>query len=147
MKIVAIASAGGHWIQLLRLVTAFEGHEVVFMGTNSSFAETVPEHTFVAIPDGNRWNKWKLVLLGIKIGRKILQINPDVIVTTGAAPGLMAIIVGKLMGCRTLWIDSIANVESISLSGRVAVYFADRVHTQWEALAGSRITYAGSVLT
>jgi hypothetical protein len=58
------------------------------------------------------------------------------VVTTGAGPGLMALAVGKLVaGSRTVWIDSIASVETMSLSGRLARFVADAWLVQWAHLA------------
>ena len=57
-------------------------------------------------------------------------------VSTGAAPGLMALAVAKLVaGSRTVWIDSIANSERLSLSGRLARPVADAWLVQWPHLA------------
>jgi UDP-N-acetylglucosamine:LPS N-acetylglucosamine transferase len=147
MKVLAIASAGGHWTQLLRLLPAFEGKEVVFISTHKSFAETVEGYPFHAVPDANRWNKLRLIQMGASVLRLVFIIKPDVVVTTGAAPGLMGIIAGKLIGAKAIWIDSIANVEKISLSGRLALLFADRTYTQWPELANPKIHFSGNVIS
>jgi hypothetical protein len=69
------------------------------------------------------------------------------VVTTGAAPGYWAIRFGKLIGARTIWIDSIANAEELSMSGRLASKVADVCLTQWPHLDGEHgAQYAGSVL-
>jgi hypothetical protein len=44
------------------------------------------------------------------------QFKPNIILTTGAAPGVLAVIVGKLRGPKNIWVDSIANVERLALS-------------------------------
>jgi hypothetical protein len=41
---------------------------------------------------------------------------------------------GRLLGCKTIWVDSIANVDELSLSGQQAGRFADLWLTQWEHL-------------
>lgn len=146
MKIIGIASIGGHWVQLLRVTLAFKDAEVVFVSTNPDFATTVPGKKFYHIADGSSWNKFKLIKSFWNAFSIVLKEKPDVIITTGAAPGLMGLIAGKFLGSRTVWIDSIANVEKISLSGRIASQFADRVYTQWPDLASSRFMYAGNVL-
>lgn len=146
MKIIGIASVGGHWIQLLRVTLAFKEEELVFVSTKPEFSTTVPGKKFYHIPDGSSWNKLKLIKSLWNAFRIIEKERPDAIVTTGAAPGLMGLMAGKLMGIKTIWIDSIANVEKVSLSGRIAVMFADRVYTQWPDLASSKILYAGNVL-
>ena len=61
--------------------------------------------------------------------------NPDVIVSTGAAPGYFAIRFGRLLGIKTIWIDSIANAEELSMSGQKAGKHADLWLTQWKHLA------------
>lgn len=146
MKIIGIASVGGHWIQLLRITVAFKDEEIVFVSTNRDFACMVPGRKFYHIAEASRWNKAELLRSFWHAFNIVSKEKPDLIVTTGAAPGLMGLMAGWLLGVRTVWIDSIANVEKISLSGRIASRFADRVYTQWPELASSKVIYAGNVL-
>lgn len=147
MKIIAIASVGGHWIQLLRLKHAFDGHDLQFISTKQSFSDTVPGHVFHAIPDANRNGKMGILKAFREVYKVMRKVKPDVVITTGAAPGLMGLAAGKLVGAKTIWVDSIANVEKLSLSGQIALKFADRVYTQWPDLATSKIIYAGNILS
>lgn len=147
MKILAIASAGGHWVQLLRLTPAFLNEELSFMSTNPNFGATVKNYKYYTVPDANQWNKLKLIYCFFKVLKIVILQHPRVIITTGAAPGLMGIIVGRLIGAKTIWIDSIANAEKISLSGKIAGYFADRVYTQWANLATDKVFFNGNVLS
>jgi UDP-N-acetylglucosamine:LPS N-acetylglucosamine transferase len=71
--------------------------------------------------------------------------KPDAIITTGAAPGLICVFAGWLLRRKTIWIDSIANVNRLSLSGRIAALFVSRVYTQWQHLATDKIHYAGDI--
>ncbi|MFQ5805354.1 MAG: hypothetical protein ACE5I3_02760 [Phycisphaerae bacterium] len=66
---------------------------------------------------------------------------------TGAAPGYVGLRLGKLLGAQTIWIDSIANVERLSLSGERIARHADLWLTRWPHLARSdRPSYLGGVL-
>ena len=65
----------------------------------------------------------------------VLKERPDVVISTGAAPGVVALRVGKWIGARTVWVDSIANVEEMSLSGRRVRHFADLWLSQWPEVA------------
>jgi hypothetical protein len=77
----------------------------------------------------------------------MLRVRPDAVITTGAAPGYFAIRLGRLFGARTVWIDSIANAEEMSLSGQKVRHHADLWLTQWEHLATpDGPQYLGSVL-
>ncbi|MCW1401090.1 hypothetical protein OKA06_01630 [Novosphingobium sp. MW5] len=79
--------------------------------------------------------------------RVFRQFRPTTVVSTGALPGLFFIVMGKLAGATTVWVESIANSERLSLSGTVASYIADSFFVQAEHLAdGKRRIYAGSVL-
>ncbi|MEO5979827.1 MAG: oligosaccharide biosynthesis protein Alg14 [Chryseolinea sp.] len=146
MKVLAIASAGGHWVQLLRLIPAFEEQSIIFVSTNKNFSESVAGHEFYCVPDGNRWNKVKLMYTGLCVALVIFKVWPTTIITTGAAPGLMGIIVGRLIGAKTIWIDSIANVERMSMSGRIALWVAHKCYTQWPHLANNKVIFNGNVL-
>ncbi len=146
MKVLAIASKGGHWVELLRLLPAFAGMEVVFVSTAKDLADTVPDQKFYTVPDANRWNKYKLIQIFFLVFRIVYKERPKFIISTGAAPGLLALAAGKLMGIRTIWIDTIASAERLSLSGRLAMKFVDRVYTQWPELSGPKVIYAGNIL-
>ena len=155
-RILAVASGGGHWIQLQRLRPAWDGMDVTYVSTKpgahlvlakDAKARGQPEPRFIVIPDANRWQKLRLLWLLAKLALILLRYRPDVIVTTGAAPGYFALRLGRLMGARTIWIDSIANAAEMSLSGRLAKPYADLWMTQWPEVAeidGAR--FEGAVL-
>ena len=77
----------------------------------------------------------------------LLRERPDVVISTGAAPGYFGVRLGKWLGARAVWVDSVANAEEPSMSGEKSGGFVDLWLTQWPHLAregGPR--YLGSVL-
>jgi UDP-N-acetylglucosamine:LPS N-acetylglucosamine transferase len=146
-KVLAVSSGGGHWVQMLRLGPALAPHDVTFVTVSESYRTDVPGRRFIAVNDATRWNKFGLLLLAARIAWIILRERPDVVISTGAAPGYFAIRLGKLLGARTMWLDSMANAEELSLSGAKAGRFADGWFTQWSHLAReSGPVYAGAVM-
>ena len=146
-KILAIASGGGHWIQLLRLRPAFLGADITYASVNAALAEDVGGQRFYRFPDANRQQKLALLTQVFRIAWIVFRVRPDVIVSTGASCGYVAIRIGRLLGARTLFIDSIANAEQLSLSGHMACRHANLMLTQWPHLASSEgPKYEGSVL-
>lgn len=135
-RVLAIASGGGHWVQLLRLRPAFEGARVTYVSVRRSYASDVPGQRFMAINDATRWDKVGLVKMALKLLWIMLRVRPDVVVSTGAAPGYFAIRMGKVLGARTIWLDSIANVEAMSMTGVLVKDHATLWLTQWPHLAG-----------
>jgi hypothetical protein len=146
-RVLAIASGGGHWQQLMRLQPAFKNQDAVYVTTNPAYAVDVPGSDLFVVMDANRDEPWKLIRAAFQVLLRIVKIRPDVVISTGAAPGLFAIILGRCVGARTIWVDSIANAEVVSLSGRVALKFAHVVLTQWPHLAeADGPHYEGSIL-
>lgn len=146
-KLLAIASGGGHWVQLLRLRPAFEQCDVVYASVRQAYSDDVPGSSFVQIPDATRWGKLRLIWMAIRVGLLIARLRPDVIVTTGAAPGYVALRVGKMFRAKTVWLDSIANAETLSLSGKKVRRYADLWLTQWRHLETERGPFfSGSVI-
>lgn len=134
-KIMLVSSSGGHWVQLNRLLPAFDGHELIFVTTEAKYKETIKESKFLIVPDASRWNKFRVVYLALVMLLHVLIVRPDVVISTGAAPGFFAIFFGKKLGAKTIWLDSIANVEKLSMSGQKAEKYSDLWLTQWEHLA------------
>lgn len=109
--------------------------------------EMEPGERFAVVPDANRWSKLRLAWSAARIFLTVVRHRPNVVMTTGAAPGYFAIRFGKLLGARTLWIDSIANADELSMSGQLAMKVADCVLTQWPHVAANdRPEYRGAVL-
>lgn len=145
--VLAVSSGGGHWVQLQRILPALEGLELVVASVEPSASEPSGVVRSYSIPDATRWNKFGLVKLAWRILSILLRERPDVVISTGAAPGYIALRLAKILGARTIWVDSIANVERLSLSGQKVRAHADLWLTQWEHLADEQgPQYHGSVI-
>jgi len=133
-RIVLAASAGGHWVQLLRLRPAFEDFQIDYIST-LPFDEKELNGKLHVVTDANMSEKLKAMKMALQVFWVLLKVRPKFIVTTGALPGLASIAIGRLIGAKTIFIDSIANAEKMSLSGKGAKYFAHVWLTQWPDLA------------
>jgi UDP-N-acetylglucosamine:LPS N-acetylglucosamine transferase len=147
-RVLLIASGGGHWVQLCRLRAAFADCDTQFVTTLSGTSAPIGDRPVIVVRDASRQEPLQLILLAARLFRLMVAFRPDIVVTTGAAPGLIALQVGRLFGARTVWIDSIANAEELSLSGKLAGRVADLWLTQWEPLTASHpgLQYYGRVL-
>jgi UDP-N-acetylglucosamine:LPS N-acetylglucosamine transferase len=145
-RILAIASGGGHFVQLLRLRAAWEGHRVTYATVHAASAVDVAPAPLLTFRDVSRADWWRLPLTLLDVAIILLKVRPHVIITTGALPPLLALALVRPFGVRTLWVDSIANSEILSGSGRHAGKVASQVITQWPALAQGEVDHWGSVL-
>jgi len=109
--------------------------------------EGLPRATYYVVTDANRWQRIRLLKQFSDIAIIVLRHRPDVIVSTGAAAGYFALRLGKLLGSRTVWVDSIANADDLSMAGRLAERYADLWLTQWEHLASEKgPSFLGAVI-
>lgn len=146
-RILAVSSGGGHWVELLRLREAFAGHDLALATVGAANRVDASNARFYSLRDVTRWNKvqWPAAILGLL--SVLLRERPDIVVSTGALPGYFALRLAKLLGARTIWVDSLANVDDLSMSGRMVGKHADLWLTQWAHLATSAGPhYRGSVL-
>jgi len=147
-RILAIASGGGHWVQLQRMRAAFDGCEVAFASVYPDYGDDLPGYRYHVVADVTRKSLPQLFRLVPQLVVIMLRERPDVVITTGAMPGLLALAVARVCTrARTIWIDSIANVERMSTSGRQAKYVAHAWVSQWpEVAAAEGAEYWGAVL-
>ena len=144
---LCVASSGGHLVQMRHVLPALRSHHVVLAGTSAGGSDPDSGRVDLVLPDASRWTRVRLVWSAIRVLVTTWRLRPALVLSTGAAPGYFAIRFGRWFGARTIWVDSLANVDSISMAGRLASKHADLLLTQWEHLEGqSGARYTGSIL-
>lgn len=147
IRLLAVSSGGGHWVQMLRLRPAFLGTEVHFASVEHSSARQVSPAPFHHFPDANKDHPFRLIRTAFRLAVIVARVRPHVVISTGAAGGYLAIRIARLIGARTMFIDSIANAHELSVSGRLSKGVADRVLSQWPGVAESHaIEFCGAVI-
>ena len=149
MRICLVASAGGHMNQLLKLAESWKGYDTFYITTTAALKEKLREQGNVYIVgECNREYPWRVIQVLVRCISIILRERPDVVISTGAAVGCITCFLGKLVGAKVIWLDSIANVSHISLSGRMVRLFANLFLVQWPELAEKyrNVGYEGTVI-
>lgn len=146
-RVLAIASGGGHWQQLMLMRPAYDGQNVHYLTTLPGLPEQFGASPARIIPDCNRNEKLAILHCALVLFWQILRLRPHVIISTGALPGVIALAFGRVMGAKCIWVDSVANAEEMSMSGKLARRFAHVWMSQWDHVAReSGADYAGAVL-
>lgn len=135
-KVMAVSSGGGHWVELRRILPAFDGLDLVYVSTEAAPDADLDPARYHPVRNVTRRNRLAFALVVWQLARILLRERPDTVVTTGAAPGFVALLLAKLLlRARTVWIDTVANSEKMTLSGRLARPLADAWLVQWPHLA------------
>ncbi len=144
---MAIASGGGHWQQLMALRPAFAGCDMLFATTLKGLPEEFNAAPSMIVSECNRNSAWRIPLTAVTLFVAIARFRPDVVISTGALPGVIALAMARLFRRRTIWVDSVANAEEMSMSGKLARRFADLWLSQWPHVAEAEgAGYFGAVL-
>jgi len=147
-KILAVSSAGGHWTQLMLISEAFLDSDLTYMTTsmNPQLNSLPANSPVIKVMQANLSQKGRILILAIQVLVKVVFLRPDIVISTGAAPGFFAIFYGKCLGAKTIWLDSISNYETTTLSGQKAKPYCDKFLVQWPHLADEKASYWGNIL-
>lgn len=140
-KVLFISSMGGHLTELLELKSIFKDYDykIVTEKHNSTI---------------NLKNKYKskidyllcgtkdhllryMCVIPINILKSIkifLNFKPDVIVTTGAHTCVVMCYLAKIFRKKVVYIESFANIETKTLTGRLVYPIADIFVVQWKSM-------------
>jgi len=149
LRICLAASAGGHISQLLKIVNNWDGYNCFYITTTGVMWDKLKQHgKAYVVGECNRQHPIRVGMVLVRIVKAMFRERPDVVISTGAAAGCMVCFLGKLLGAKVIWIDSITNVERLSLSGRMVRYIANLFLVQWPELAQRQkgIEYAGTLI-
>lgn len=147
-KILGVCSDGGHSIQLKIILKPLFDDADIFILTSSKQVFTSPfTKVDESLKDFNRSKAFLIPFSLIQCLFKIYRIKPNLIVSTGALPGVVCVLIARLLGIKTLWIDSIANSKKLSFSGKLAKKIAHKTLSQWpEVATQEQVGFAGRVL-
>ena len=144
--VVCVSSTGGHFVQLTRIAEGL-GTRTHFVSTRAGDATLLDGQPHHVVRDISRSSRWSVLVCAVQLLRILWRVRPSVVLTTGAAPGYLGLIIARRLGARTVWIDSVANVERVSMAGQLARKHADLFLVQWPHLADAQEgRYMGSVL-
>lgn len=145
LKICLAASGGGHVRQLLDLAPTWSLHDYFFVTENTALGASlseehrtyfVPHVAFGQIRLGAPFRMVAGVISSVFRSAKIIwKERPDVVISTGAGAVFFAVAWAKLLGARTIIVESFARFDHPSIFSRVTAPWADDLVVQSKALS------------
>ncbi len=140
-KVLFISSTGGHLSELLQLSPMFKKYDY----------RLVTEKTKVNLDLLNKYPgkvdflvygtkshilvyPFKLLFNSIKSLVIFCKFKPDVVITTGAHTGGPMCCIAKLFGAKVIYIETLANIYTKTITGRIIYHFADLFVVQWKSM-------------
>ena len=150
VEVLLVCSTGGHLLQLVALASAWAENRRAWVTFDKSDARSLlaGERVMYAYGPTNR-NLANLARNLPLAWRLLRRLRPRVIVTTGAGVAVPFCWLGRLLGARIVYVESLSRIDRPSLSCRLIAPVASRVYGQWpefvESVRGAR--YVGSVFS
>ena len=137
-KILFISSTGGHLNELMQLKPLLSNYDynIVTEKTKSTaglkdkyknkigFLVYGTKHNILTYPFKLIYNTFKSLYYYIKF-------HPDYIITTGAHTAGPMCCIGKIFGSRVIYIETFANINTKTVTGKLLYHIADKFIVQW----------------
>lgn len=140
-KVMFISSTGGHLSELLQLEPIFSKYNYRIltektkpnMYLKDKYSDKVD---FVLFGNRHHFLRYFLVMPinAILIMYYLLKFRPETLITTGAHTCIFPCLLAKLFGKQIIYIETFANLESKTMTGRMMYYIADTFIVQWKSM-------------
>lgn len=140
-KIIFISSTGGHLNELLQLKQIYDKYD--------SYLITEKTKTTISLKEGYN-NRISYLIYGTKHKMflypfillancfislyRYLIIKPDYVITTGAHSSGPMCCIAKIFGTKVIYIETFANINTKTITGKVVYLFADKFIVQWKSM-------------
>lgn len=162
MKICLVAAPGGHLTEMIKLKNAFTMYNVFLVTYQDNFLNKPEgvEHVYfiknilVNNVQVTRFKKIMLIILQMLILtidelKIILKEKPDIVVSTGSEIAIPIFYISKILGKKTIYIESLCRIDTLSGTGKIVRPISDSFLVQWESLSKKhkKHKYHGSILS
>lgn len=138
-KVMFISSTGGHLNELLQLKPMFKKYDsYIITEKTKSTVDLKDEYKVHYLIYGTKHKPlsyiFKLLINCFKSLYYFIKIRPDAIVTTGAHSAGPMCCIGKIFRKKIIYIETMANLSSKTLTGKLVYPIADLFVVQWESM-------------
>ena len=136
-----ISSTGGHFSELSRLFPLLDDYEYLIITEKDKTTAKLKEryqdkigYLFYGTREHLFTYPFKLLGNCFRSFYYYLKFRPRVIITTGAHTAGPMCCIGKIFGSKIIFIETFANTETKTITGRIVYHFADVFIVQWESM-------------
>ena len=122
-------------MQAKQLAPVYEKYDHFFFTFSGGVADEMKKTQRVRdIPNIVRRNPLSWIVGAVLSAKAVIEEKPDVVISTGAGIVVFFCLFAKLRGAKLIFIESMARVESPTLTARMLYPFADLFFVQWTGL-------------
>ncbi|MDD3341131.1 MAG: polysaccharide biosynthesis protein [Bacilli bacterium] len=140
-KVLFISSTGGHLSELLQLKDMFSKYEYHIITEKDKSTKMLAKkyqnrvsYLIYGTKDHLLSYPFKLLANCFKSLYFYIKLRPKYIVTTGVHTAGPMCCIGKIFGSKIIYIETFANINTKTATGRLIYHFADLFIVQWEEM-------------
>ena len=135
IKVCLVGSSGGHLTHLYMLKPVWEKRERFWVTFDKEDAKSIlkDEKMYPCYYPTNRniWNLIRNTFLAIKI---LHREKPDLIISSGAAVAVPFFWLGKLRGCKLVYIEVFDRIDKSTMTGKMVHPITDKFIVEWDEM-------------
>lgn len=135
IKVCLVGSSGGHLTHLYMLKPFWEKRERFWVTFDKEDAKSIlkDEKMYPCYYPTNRniWNLIRNTFLAIKI---LHREKPDLIISSGAAVAVPFFWLGKLRGCKLVYIEVFDRIDKSTMTGKMVHPITDKFIVEWDEM-------------
>lgn len=140
-KVLFISSTGGHLSEMMMLNDLFKKYDYHIITEKTKTTKNLKDkyherinYLIYGTKDHPFSYPFKLLVNCFKSVYFYFKIRPDFIVTTGAHTAGPMCCLGKIFGSRIIYIETFANMNTKTITGKLIYKFADLFIVQWKSM-------------
>lgn len=139
-KVIFVSSSGGHFSEILMLKELFNEYEYLLVTEKTDVTSKLVNNynmDYLKYGPNNNIIKYVGVVVYnvVKSIKILLKFKPKTVVSTGAQVGGIMCFFAKILGKKVIYIESLAKINNLSVTGKMIYPFANKFYVQWESLA------------
>lgn len=139
VKLLFPSSSGGHLEELMRLKKLYSSYEYLFVTEDLPLNKVLLKNynaTFIRKNGKNRdFIFWLNFIINWFLATSIiLRFKPSAIITTGSHTAIPFCYIGKLFGCKIIYILSFCRINSRARAADIIYPISDLFFVQWEQM-------------
>ncbi len=140
-KVMFISSTGGHLDEIMQLKPLFKKYDYHIVTEKDKMTVKLKEQygkkiSYLVYGTRNKMISYifKLTYNCILSLGMYIKYRPKYIVTTGAHTAGPMCCIGKIFGSKIIYIETFANINKKTITGKIIYHFADLFIVQWEEM-------------
>ena len=140
-KVLFISSGGGHFDELMRLKPLFDKYDSYFATEKLKATDDLKGkfgkkffYLVYGTKDHMLTYPFKLLINCFISLYQFIKIRPDVVITTGAQSAGPMCCIGKIFRKKIVFIETMANINKKTITGKLVYKFADLFIVQWKSM-------------